>query len=130
MRMIRKLLLILSPVLVATVTFAADLTGKWTGKTADGYDVNLTLKSDGNQVSGSLLDADGKTEYPIRDVKSDGENLAFDVDIQWEGRPLRILAKGKTAAEQIILHLETEDASWGSDATLSRQTKEPAKPTQ
>jgi hypothetical protein len=108
---------------LTSLAFGLDLTGKWIGKTGDGHDVVITLKSDGPQVSGTLLAADGKTEYPLQDVKSDGENLAFAVDIQWQGSPLRILAKGKTTADQVQLHLETEDASWSSDATLSREAK-------
>ena len=107
---------------LTTLAFGLDLTGKWIGKTEDGHDVVLTLKT-GPQVSGTLLGADGKTEYPLQDVKSDGENLAFAVDIQWQGSPLRILAKGKTATDQIQLHLETEDASWSSNANLSREAK-------
>jgi hypothetical protein len=108
---------------LTSLAFGLGLTGKWIGKTGDGHDVVITLKSDGPQVSGTLLGADGKTEYPLQDVKSDGENLAFAVDIQWQGSPLRILAKGKTTADQVQLHLETEDASWSSDATLSREAK-------
>lgn len=124
-----RCLILLAAICASTFAFAADLTGKWTGKTADGYDVVLTLKSENKQLSGTLLDADGKTEYPIKDVKSDGDNLAFIVDIQWQGSPLRILAKGTTSAEEIQLHLETEDASWGSDTTLTRETKKAsAKP--
>jgi hypothetical protein len=108
---------------LTSLAFGLDLTGKWIGKTADGHDVVLTLKSSGPEVSGTLLAADGKTEYPLQDVKSDGENLVFAVDIQWQGSPLRILAKGKTTADQIQLHLETDDASWSSEATLSREAK-------
>ena len=124
-----RCLMLLAAICISTLAFGADLTGKWTGKTADGYDVVLNLKSENKQLSGTLLDADGKTEYPIKDVQSNGDNLAFIVDIQWQGSPLRILAKGTTSAEQIQLHLETEDASWGSDTTLTRETKKAsAKP--
>lgn len=121
--------ILVAAICVSTLALAADLTGTWAGKTADGYDVVLNLKSEGKQLSGTLLDADGKTEYPLKDVQSDGDKLAFIVDIQWQGSPLRILAKATTSAEQIQLHLETEDASWGSDATLTREIrKASAKP--
>lgn len=105
--------------LLATSAFAADLSGKWSGKTSDGYDVVLTLKSADKQLSGTLLDADGKTEYPLKQVVLDGENLAFVVDIQYQGSPLTILGKAKTAPERIQLHLETQDGSWSSEATLT-----------
>ncbi len=107
----------------ASLALAGDVDGQWSGKTKDGYDVVLNLKSEGAEVSGTLQGADGKTEYPLQDVKSDGGNLAFAVDIQWQGNPLRIVAKGKMADAQIQLHLETENASWSSDAALSRATR-------
>lgn len=110
--------------LVTTSVFASDVSGKWVGKTTDGYDVVLTLKSTNQQLSGTLLDAEGKTEYPLKEVALDGENLAFVVDIQYQGNPLRVIAKGKTAPEQIQLHLETQDGSWSSDTTLAHP-KEP-----
>jgi hypothetical protein len=115
---------LLTWILIPSAAFGHDLTGKWVGKTSDEHDLTLSLKSEGAQVSGSLLGADGRTEYPLQDVQSDGDNLAFSVEVQFQGNPLRLVAKGKTSVDQIQLHVETEDASWSSDATLSR---EPAK---
>jgi hypothetical protein len=47
-----------------SLAFGLDLTGKWTGTSGDGYPLVLTLKGEAAQVSGSMLGADGKTEYP------------------------------------------------------------------
>jgi autotransporter translocation and assembly factor TamB len=107
---------------VASPAVAADVTGRWNGKTSEGYDVVLTLTSQGTEISGTLLGADGKTEYPLKEVHSDGENLAFVVDVEWQGEPLKILAQGKTMQDRIELHLETADRSWSGDVVLRRET--------
>jgi hypothetical protein len=70
-----------------SLAFGLDLTGKWTGKSGDGYPMVLTLKSEAAQVSGTMLAADGKTEYPLKDAKLEGENLSFTVDSEWQGNP-------------------------------------------
>jgi hypothetical protein len=51
----------------------------------------------------------------------DGEVISFTVDVEYEGNTIRVVGKGKTAADQIQLHLETADGSWSSEAALTRQ---------
>jgi len=106
-----------------SLVFGLDLTGKWTGKSGDGYPLVLTLKSEAAQVSGTMLAADGKTEYPLKDVKLDGEMLSFTVDSEWQGSTVKLIAKAKVAADQIQLHIETDNGYWSADATLSREAK-------
>jgi hypothetical protein len=103
------------------LAFGLDLCGKWTGKSGDGYPLVLTLKSEGAQISGTMLGADGKTEYPLKDTKLDGENLSFTVDSEWQGSPVQLTAKAKVAADQIQLHIEADNGYWSADATLVRE---------
>jgi len=103
-----------------SAAFGLDLTGKWTGTSPDGYPLVLTLKGEATQVSGTLLGADGKTEYPIKDTKLDGDVLSFTVDSEYQGGPIKLLAKAKLGEEQILLHIETADGSWSADAPLNR----------
>jgi hypothetical protein len=107
----------------ASAVFGLDLNGKWTGTSPDGYPLVLTLKSDAAEVSGTMLGADGKTEYPLKDVKLDADVLSFTVDSEYQGGPVKLIAKARIGVEQILLHIETADGNWSADAALSREAK-------
>src|SRR4029077_15545083 len=66
---------VLVVVAFTSVAFGLDLTGKWIGTSPDGYPLVLTLKGEAAQVSGTMLSADGKTEYPIKDANVDGDEI-------------------------------------------------------
>ena len=71
-----------------------------------------------------MLGADGKTEYPIKDTKLDGDVLSFTVDSEYQGAPIKLIAKAKIGADQILLHIETADGNWSADAPLKRDAKQ------
>jgi hypothetical protein len=106
-----------------SAVFAADLTGKWTGTSPDGYPLVLTLKGEAAQVTGTMLAADGKTEYPIKDTKLDADVLSFTVDSEYQGAPIKLLAKARIGADVLQFHIETADGAWSADAPLTRETK-------
>lgn len=107
----------------ASAVFGLDLNGKWTGTSGDGYPLVLTLKSDAAQLSGTMLGADGKTEYTLKDVKLDADVLSFTVDSEYQGGPIKLIAKARIGTDQIQLHIETADGNWSADAPLSREAK-------
>jgi len=108
----------------ATLAFGMDLTGKWIGTSPDGYPLVLTLKGQAAQATGSMLGTDGKTEYPIKDVKLDRDVLSFTVDSEYQGGPVKLLAKAKIGADQLQFHVETADGAWSADAPLKREVKQ------
>jgi hypothetical protein len=107
-----------------SLAFGLDLTGRWIGTSPDGYPLVLTLKGEAAQATGSLLGADGKTEYAIKDAKLDGDVLSFTVDSEYQGGPVKLLCKAKVAADQIQFHIETADGAWSADAPLKREAKQ------
>lgn len=109
---------------LSSLAFGLDLTGKWIGTSPDGYPLVLTLKGEAAQVTGTMLAADGKTEYPIKDTKLDGDLLSFTVDSEYQGAPIRLLAKAKIGADQLMFHIETADGAWSADAPLKREAKQ------
>lgn len=109
---------------LSSLAFSLDLTGKWIGTSPDGYPLVLTLNGEAAQVSGTLLGADGKTEYPIKDTKLDGDVLSFTVDSEYQGGPIKLLAKAKIGADQLLFHIETADGAWSADAPLKREAKQ------
>jgi len=102
-----------------TVFYAADITGKWTGKNDYGSDWAFNFKLEGNKLTGTMMSAEGK-DLPLNDGKLDGDALSFSVDSEWQGQPIKLVMTGKVAGEQIQLRIETADGSWGTDTVLKR----------
>ena len=83
--MTRKLLFTICTVLTfALVIWAADVTGKWTaqvpGRSGQMRDVTITLKADGQTLTGSITGRGG--ENPISEGKVSGDDLSFKVTTQ------------------------------------------------
>jgi len=107
--------------LSASLLYAFDISGKWTGDSEQGPSFTFTFKTDNNKLTGTMLSAEGK-EFPIADAKLDGGNLSFTVASEWQGQPVKLVATGKVSGDQIQLHIGTDDGSWGTDVTLKRAT--------
>jgi hypothetical protein len=107
---------------VTSVLLAADISGKWAGKSEQGPDWVFNFKADGNKVTGTMQGADGK-ERPINDGKLEGDALSFSVDSEWQGQAIKLVMKGKVSGEKIELRVDTEDGAWGTDLVLTRSSK-------
>lgn len=121
MRISRWILTMFFSILLPTVLFAMDITGKWSGPMQDGQAV-FTLKSDNNLITGTMLGIDGK-EYPITEGKLEGENISFTVNSQWQGSPVKLLVKGTVSGEQMKLNIAADNGYWSTDATVKREPK-------
>ena len=108
--------------LLASVLYAADVSGQWKSQAGDDPPFSFTLKSDGGSVTGSMVGTDGK-DRSISDGRLDGDSLSFSVASEWQGQPIKLVAKGKVSADQIQLHIGTDDGAWGTDTTLKRASK-------
>lgn len=105
--------------MVTLVYAVTDITGQWKGASDQGPEFTFNFKLDGTKLSGSMLSTEGK-ELPIEDAKLDGDNISFSVNSEWQGQPIKLVAKGKIAAEAIQLSIGTEDGAWGTDVDLKR----------
>jgi len=123
MRISRWTLTLLLALLLPSFLFGADVTGKWRGpmQSGDGEAV-LTLKSDNNTVTGTMLGIDGK-EKPIIDGKLDGENISLTVATEWQGSPMKLFVKGKVSGEQMQINIAADNGFWSTDATVKREAK-------
>jgi hypothetical protein len=89
-------------ILLAASSFAADVDGKWTGNmsTPNGdVPVNLTLKADGNKVTGTTSGPAG--DIKISDGKMDGDKVTFTVTFDFNGMPLTLNYTGTVTKDQI-----------------------------
>jgi hypothetical protein len=109
--------------LLPSLLFGADVTGKWKGpmQTGDGEAV-LTLKCDNNVVTGTMLGIDGK-EKPIIDGKLEGDNISLTVATEWQGNPMKLFVKGKVSGDQMQINIAADNGYWSTDATVKRETK-------
>ena len=75
------LLFVFSIVMSIGVACAQDVTGHWTGKVADQYDIVYDFKVQGNTLTGKDTHPDGSVS-DISNGKINGDTLSFDVPIQ------------------------------------------------
>src|SRR5689334_24313718 len=94
---------ILAILVVTTTLIAADVDGTWTG-TISGpmgdIPVSFTFKADGAKLTGKTLGLDG-SDVAISDGKIDGNNISFNVSLDFGGMPFMLSYKGVIDGEQI-----------------------------
>jgi hypothetical protein len=107
--------------LFASLASAADVAGTWKGAFSfNDQPVPLTIDlKGGDQITGKIEGfPSGPTE--IKDAKLQDDNLSFWVMIQYEGMPVKLVFRGKTAADKIDFQFGTEDGSWGTTYTAKK----------
>ena len=120
MRVSRLILGIAWATAVASLALAAtDINGQWKGASDQGPEFTFNFKIDGGKLTGNMLSMEGK-ELPIQDAKLDGENISFSVNSEWQGQPIKLVAKGKVTADDIQLSIGTDDGAWGTDVDLKK----------
>jgi hypothetical protein len=94
------LMVVLGVLLLAGFAFSADIDGKWSG-TITGMDmtVNFTFKADGKTLSG-VHSVNGQ-DTAFKDGKIDGNTIAFTVNLDMGGQPMKIEHKGVLSGDQI-----------------------------
>ncbi|EHQ29634.1 hypothetical protein [Mucilaginibacter paludis] len=65
---------------IVTVCFAADITGHWTGRIADQFDISYDFKVDGEKLTGGTTGPDGSV-IPIKDGVIKGDSLSFSINL-------------------------------------------------
>ena len=88
---------------VFTMSAASDATGKWSaevpGRGGNMMTVTMTLKADGEKLTGTVSGRGGDTE--ISDGKVDGQNLSFNVVREFNDNKMTQAYKGKLDADTI-----------------------------
>jgi hypothetical protein len=106
----------------ALPAFAGDVNGKWSGEVQGGgqvYPITLTLKADGEKLTGTMGGSGG--EYPINDGTIKGDDISFNVVIDFNGNSLKLIYTGKVAGDEIRFHLVPEGAEdYAQDFTAKR----------
>jgi len=105
-----KLRLALLAGLLAVAAFAADVTGKWTAETPGrggrAMQQTITLKADGNTLTGTMSGRGGETA--ISDGKIDGDNISFSVVREFQGNSMKMNYTGKVSGDTIQFKVQRE----------------------
>jgi hypothetical protein len=116
----RKLILFMA--LAAVSVFAADPSGKWTwemeGRDGQKRTQNLTLKAEGDKLTGSMAGRQG--ERPIENGKVSGDEISFTMTMQMGGESRKMTYKGKVAGDELKLNMSVEGGQMARDFVAKR----------
>lgn len=121
-----KMRLMLLSFLLAAVTWAADVTGKWTaevpGRGGNTRPVTMNLKADGDNLTGTISGPRGQTD--ISEGKVNGDEISFSVSLEFQGNPVKVNYTGKVSGDEIRFHMQREGGQGeGRDFTAKRATE-------
>ena len=88
----KTLVLLITMISSIVASSLADITGRWTGKVMDQFEVTYDFKQEGETLTGSTIGPDG-TKIDIKDGKVKGEDVSFTLDIN--GMALVVTGKVK-----------------------------------
>lgn len=117
--MTKKLLFVTTILLILAIgVFAADVSGKWTYEQAgrnggQGRPVTITLKQDGNKLTGSVpgFGRGGDNPPPpseIQNGKVEGDKVSFEIVREFNGNKMTSKYSGTLAGDELKLHITTE----------------------
>lgn len=88
---------------MATLTLAADVTGKWMaqvpGRQGATVETTFNLKVEGDKLTGTMSSPQG--DVAIGEGKVSGDDISFSVTREFNGNSFKIIYKGKVAGEEI-----------------------------
>ena len=110
--MLKKLFSIVSLSAVFTLmAAAADVTGKWIaqvpGRDNQTREVVYNLKADGATLTGTMSGPQG-ADVAISDGKIDGDNIAFNVKLEFNGQSMVRAYTGVVAGDEIKMKSQTQ----------------------
>ena len=107
-----KFLAALAALALASTTFAADITGKWTaevpGRGGQTRTTNFDFKVEGEKLTGTMSGMQG--EMAISDGSVKGDDIAFIVVVNFNGNEMKLTHKGKLTGEVIKMTRTREGA--------------------
>ena len=99
-----------------TICFAADITGHWTGRVNDQFDVSYDFKVDGTTLTGTTKGPDGN----IMEIKNGiikGDSISFTIQIMDNNVPVKGVVKGNVMSlsmsfndNPMVFELKKEEA--------------------
>ncbi len=121
----KLLLAAASSLLLAVTALAADVSGKWTaesqGRDGQTRTTTFNFKVEGEALSGTISGMQGET--PISDGTVKGEDLAFNVVMNFNGNEMKMMYKGKIAGDEIKMTRTREGGNGPGQEMTARRAK-------
>ena len=107
---------------LATLLYCADATGKWKGAIDAGdetRDLTFDLKASGDTLTGAFS---GGAEKPseIKDGKVQGDTVSFWAMSEYQGQAIKLVFKGQVLEGEIHLTMGLDDGSWSTDLVVKK----------
>ena len=108
--------------MLATLLYCADATGKWKGSIDAGgetRELTFDLKASGDTLTGTFS---GPMEKPseIKDGKIQGDTVSFWAMAEYQGQPIKLVFKGQVLASEIHFTMGLDDGSWSTDLVVKK----------
>jgi hypothetical protein len=107
---------------LATLLYSADATGKWKGtlEAPDGtHELIFDLKASGDTLTGTLSGVAGEASE-IKDGKVEGDTVSFWAMAEYQGQPIKLVFKGQVLESEIHFNMGLEDGIWGTDVVVKK----------
>jgi hypothetical protein len=118
-------LLLLLALTVRARAANVDVSGTWKGSFefgGDSYPLTLHLTAAGNTLTGTV-EGLPTTPAEIHDGKFDGDNVTFWLNTDYQGTTYKLVYTGKISGDQIAFTFGTEDGSWNTLMTVTRNAE-------
>ena len=117
---------IVAAVLTTSAAFAADPTGTWTwtrqGRDGQNVEVIAKLNFADGKLTGTVTGFQG-AENPISDGKLEGDQLTFNVVVNFNGNSFTIAYQGKLDGDTITGTIKRPDRDGGTRTTEWKATR-------
>jgi hypothetical protein len=107
---------------LATLLYCADATGKWNGKldTPDGtHDLIFDLKASGDTLTGAISGVMGQPSE-VKDGKVEGDTVSFWAMAEYQGQPIKLVFKGQVLESEIHFTMGLDDGSWSTELVVTK----------
>jgi hypothetical protein len=107
---------------LATLLYCADATGKWKG-TFDAPDgareLTFDLKASGDTLTGAVSGLAGEASE-VKEGKIQGDTVSFWAMAEYQGQPIKLVFKGQVLESEIHFTMGLDDGSWSSDFVVKK----------
>jgi hypothetical protein len=106
---------------LATLLYSADATGKWKGSIDAGgetHDLTFDLKASGDTLTGAF--SAGGQPSEIKDGKIQGDTVSFWATAEYQGQPIKLVFKGQVLESEIHFTMGLDDGSWSTDLVVKK----------
>ena len=114
-----------SSLLLAVTSFAADVTGKWTAEVQGrngAMTTTFVFKVEGEKLTGTVSGRGGDTAISDGTVK--GDDLSFNVTLNFNGNEMKMAYKGKVAGDEIKMSRTRPGADMPPQEFTANRVKE------